>query len=221
MPSSHSTSHSPKPSRLNRQESRLQTQEKLKQAALQEFANAGFVGASIDRIVESAGYTRGAFYANFGNKQELLLALLGELARREAAHWRELSESHGSMDTLFAAFAQRFAFFIEESSWGRFAIEAQLHAQRDPAFAVQYRALMQEVLSLVQALTASHLEAAGKQVPRDIEQVAWALYSLATGLVLNLDPTMPGRNTSTAGQMLARFVQSLVQSAPVKQARET
>ncbi len=42
------------------------------------FARRGMSGASIDEVAEDAGYTKGAFYANFKSKEELFLAMLDE-----------------------------------------------------------------------------------------------------------------------------------------------
>ena len=46
------------------------------------FAAAASSGASIDEVAEDAGYTKGAFYANFKSKEELFLAMLDEQLRR-------------------------------------------------------------------------------------------------------------------------------------------
>ena len=42
------------------------------------FAARGLERASIDEIAEDAGFTKGAFYANFTSKEELFLAMLDE-----------------------------------------------------------------------------------------------------------------------------------------------
>jgi len=45
-------------------------------AAVSVFAARGIIGASVEEISEAAGFTRGAFYSNFADKDELVLALL-------------------------------------------------------------------------------------------------------------------------------------------------
>jgi AcrR family transcriptional regulator len=45
-------------------------------AAVEVFAREGFAGAAVDEIAEHAGYSRGAFYANFQSKDDLFLATL-------------------------------------------------------------------------------------------------------------------------------------------------
>ncbi|WP_156895502.1 TetR/AcrR family transcriptional regulator [Massilia putida] len=70
---------------------------KLKAAALGECDRVGFACASVDRICEAAGYTRGAFYANYKTKQELLLDLLSEYHAAEIAGWRSTIASAHDM----------------------------------------------------------------------------------------------------------------------------
>src|SRR5260370_21383540 len=52
------------------------TRRKLLAAAERIFARDGFEAARLEDIAAGAGYTRGAFYANFGGKEEIFFALL-------------------------------------------------------------------------------------------------------------------------------------------------
>src|SRR6185436_3460231 len=45
------------------------------------FARVGFHAATVEAIADRAGFTRGAFYANFGDKSDLLLTLLEQRNR--------------------------------------------------------------------------------------------------------------------------------------------
>jgi AcrR family transcriptional regulator len=63
------------PPRLSRAEQREVTRQRLLDAAAEVFAEHGVDGAAIDDIVARAGYSRGAFYSNFSDKTELLIAL--------------------------------------------------------------------------------------------------------------------------------------------------
>ena len=63
----------PAPKRLTREESRAVTREKLLASAYEVMAREGYEGASIDRIAEEAGFSKGAFYSNFDSKEEIFL----------------------------------------------------------------------------------------------------------------------------------------------------
>jgi AcrR family transcriptional regulator len=62
--------------RLTRQESKEVTRMRLIEAAERLFIRKGFDNASVDEISETAGYSRGAFYSNFDDKEQLFLAVL-------------------------------------------------------------------------------------------------------------------------------------------------
>src|SRR5207244_1269605 len=65
-------------SRLTRKEKQAHTRACLMHSAAKVFAHRGLQQASIDEVAEEAGYTKGAFYANFKSKEELFLAMLDE-----------------------------------------------------------------------------------------------------------------------------------------------
>src|SRR6516225_4271669 len=61
----------------SRQQGRTETTRSLLiQSAEKIFARDGFEAARLEEIAADAGYTRGAFYANFENKEDLFFALL-------------------------------------------------------------------------------------------------------------------------------------------------
>ncbi|MFW6600082.1 TetR/AcrR family transcriptional regulator [Propionibacteriaceae bacterium Y2011] len=55
---------------------RAETRERLIDAAIAVFARDGIDHARLEDISEEAGYTRGAFYSNFADKDDLITALL-------------------------------------------------------------------------------------------------------------------------------------------------
>lgn len=54
----------------------LSTYEKIQQAALEEFLEKGFRGASLRYIVKQAGVTTGAFYGYFSSKEALFASIV-------------------------------------------------------------------------------------------------------------------------------------------------
>lgn len=57
---------------------RAQTRRRLLEAAATVFADKGIAAATIEDICGEAGFSRGAFYSNFGAKDELVIELLEE-----------------------------------------------------------------------------------------------------------------------------------------------
>src|ERR1700761_5228629 len=87
--------------RASRHQERTElTRARLIQSAEKIFARDGFEAAKLEEIASDAGYTRGAFYANFDSKEDLFIALLAEevdkrmaLARQRTAQRAMLSLS--------------------------------------------------------------------------------------------------------------------------------
>src|SRR5450631_435436 len=83
-----------RPAALSRHQERTGiTRARLIQSAEKVFARDGFEVAKLEEIAKDAGYTRGAFYANFDSKEDLFLALLEkEITNRIAALEREMDK---------------------------------------------------------------------------------------------------------------------------------
>ena len=58
------------------EERSLDTLERIQQAALEEFSEKGFLGASLRQIVKNAWVTTGAFYGYFSSKEALFAAIV-------------------------------------------------------------------------------------------------------------------------------------------------
>ena len=58
------------------EEKTLPTLERIQQAALDQFSEKGFLGASLRQIVKHAGVTTGAFYGYFSSKEALFASIV-------------------------------------------------------------------------------------------------------------------------------------------------
>src|SRR5262249_49542401 len=71
---------------------RQMTRARLLEAAFSVFAAQGYTGATIDAIVHTAGYSKGAFYFHFSSKEEVFLEVLWSRARIEEQNLRSAGE---------------------------------------------------------------------------------------------------------------------------------
>jgi AcrR family transcriptional regulator len=90
-------------SRVRTRPTREETREKLFQAAAEVFEEQGIGAASIEAIAAAAGLTRGAFYSNFDDKDELIIAMLEDHVDRSIRHHRELLAQHRTPEAFVAA----------------------------------------------------------------------------------------------------------------------
>ena len=62
------------------------TRERVLDAAREVFAERGVFGATVEEICDRAGFTRGAFYSNFSDKDDVLEALIAREHARLVAY---------------------------------------------------------------------------------------------------------------------------------------
>jgi len=81
-------------SRPRTRPTRDETRDRLFEAAAALFEARGIGAASIESIVEAAGFTRGAFYSNFATKDDLIIAMLEDHVERSLQRNLELLAQH-------------------------------------------------------------------------------------------------------------------------------
>ncbi|MER7673361.1 TetR/AcrR family transcriptional regulator [Kitasatospora sp. NPDC096128] len=122
---------------------RVHTRARLLAAAGELFLTVGFARTSIEDVCAAAGYTRGAFYSNFGGKEDLLLALFDDQAAERMA---ELERLAAACEAL--APPERARLLVEallrvepaETGWILLFLEFRLVAARSEALAEQVAA---------------------------------------------------------------------------------
>jgi len=118
--------------RLTRQESRLITRSALIDAAEKVFLREGFEHASVVQITEAAGFSRGAFYSNFGDKDELALAVIDKRRRDIVTALRSLQRISDPAKRR-AAIRDWFSNQCRQTDWITLRLEFSRRAQRNPA----------------------------------------------------------------------------------------
>jgi AcrR family transcriptional regulator len=71
------------------------TRQRVLDAAREVFAEKGVIGGTVEDICERAGFTRGAFYSNFADKDDVVVALI---EREQAALLEHIDLSVAAMD---------------------------------------------------------------------------------------------------------------------------
>jgi AcrR family transcriptional regulator len=96
--------------RPSRQRARTEaTRRKLLAAAEKTFARDGFEAARLEDIASLAGYTRGAFYANFKSKEDIFFALLEEWVGRRIAEVSAVLARENTPEKRLRALREHYA----------------------------------------------------------------------------------------------------------------
>ncbi len=119
--------------RLTRQESRALTREKLMAAAGKVFAREDLGGASIDRIVEEAGFTKGAFYSNFASKEDIFLQLVEDVSFRDIADLERAVVGIEDPEAIIAAICNWGTATSREPGPRSLVLDLIRHARQDAA----------------------------------------------------------------------------------------
>jgi AcrR family transcriptional regulator len=171
-------------------EKTAQTRARLLESAEKIFARDGFEAAKLEEIASDAGYTRGAFYANFDSKEDLFIALLAEevdkrmaLARQRTAQRAMLSLSK---EQLLPIVRHNYIHSLKNRTWNILFLEYKLFVLRHP----ELRPKVTEMQARAYSTVASALEAifAGIEMKPPVPALAagTALASLANTLGLDL-----------------------------------
>jgi AcrR family transcriptional regulator len=206
-----------KPLANSRQQARTQaTRRKLLRSAEHIFARHGFEAARIEDIVEAAGYTRGAFYANFESKEELFMALLEDLVRRRIAEIQSLlaqAQDPAERAALLREYYGRVAF---DRQWALIFLEYKLFAIRHPKVRARLqhrlRGLRFPGIEILRKLSA----ALGHRTPVSSTMAAVAMGALSNSLMIEqlVDPTM--LSTTEMGTLLGLFFDLLTGPNPTR-----
>ncbi|MFI1044228.1 TetR/AcrR family transcriptional regulator [Streptomyces griseoruber] len=114
---------------------RVRTRANLLDAAFAVFAAKGFGRVSIEEVCEAAGYSRGAFYSNFGTLDELFFALYRERADLIAQQVADALAGEGPDLDVPASVDRVTEVLLLDLDWLLVKTDFLVHAARDPAVA--------------------------------------------------------------------------------------
>ncbi|WIY04875.1 TetR/AcrR family transcriptional regulator [Amycolatopsis mongoliensis] len=164
--------------RLTRAESRERTKDRLLAAAAELFAERGVNGTSVEQIAERAGYTRGAFYGNFEDKHELVVALLARRREQEAV---EVAALEGDVMTRLKEWHAERAEHLP--GWFALRTELTLYALRNPGARPSAGENERAARELIEAGVRATFAARGVEPPADPAFLALIIHALEDGLL--------------------------------------
>lgn len=174
----------PRSTTSRRQERSETTRVRLIRAAEKIFARDGFEAAKLEEIAAEAGYTRGAFYANFESKEDLFFTLLeGEISSRINA-LEQIVRSVRDSEAKLRAFREFFLTICQDRRWSLLALEFKLFAVRHPDVRARLAAMNRKLVEPRIGILRDIIEGTGRALPISPAAVAVSLSAVTNALSL-------------------------------------
>jgi AcrR family transcriptional regulator len=188
-----------------RKERQADTRISLLRSAARLFSKRGLEGTSVEEIAAEAGYTKGAFYANFKSKEELFLTMLDEHFAAEIERMdRALAGSGDPGEEARHAAAAFTQYVFADSEWPTLYFQFAAQAARDEEFreelATRSRAMRAKMVEILRRWSAGE-----KEPPLPLEDLSAMIDFMASGFILErtVDPDIPEEMFAT---MMGVFV---------------
>jgi len=172
--------------RITRAERQAQTRAQLLATAKRMFFDDGYHPTSLEKVADAAGYSKGAVYSNFRNKDELCAAVLDEI---RAERFREVLDLFAQPNRYDAVgdWAQRV---IGDPGWTPLEAEFALHARANEQLRSELAGRLNGIIDM---LAGGVLSADGLDLRMPGREAATVMLALGVGLGLmrSIDPSIP------------------------------
>jgi len=183
---------------LTAERRRQQTREYLLRAAAQVFAERGFHEATLDEVAAAAGFTKGAVYSNFKNKEDLFLALVEDAYARDMAAIKEtLEASDVPPEARLGDFVQMMRGEMEYlPNLGTLYLEFHLYALRNPTARERLNELERADVRAIADIIESERTQREIEIDEPVERTARIIVALFRGISMmrTSDPEMAGED---------------------------
>jgi AcrR family transcriptional regulator len=177
------------------------------------FAERGYEGASLERVAEAAGFSKGAVYSNFANKDELFYELIAARVDERSEAIREAAAERGAGKPGDAAATARFAgealrgMGLADPAWQMLFVEFWLRCARSEELRAKFAQRRRAMRAVIADLVEEEASAAGEELGREKSMdLATTVLALSNGLGIEglIDPEAV--RPELLGEILARIV---------------
>lgn len=173
------------PPAVSRQRARTEaTRKKLLAAAEKTFARDGFEAVRLEDIASMAGYTRGAFYANFKSKEDIFFALLEQWVARRIAEITELLAREDTPAKRLRALREHYVQLAKDRRLVLLSLEFKLFAIRHPEAHARLRTRQRPLRACGGDLVRRIAHEVGRDLPISSTSAATGLGALSNALLL-------------------------------------
>jgi AcrR family transcriptional regulator len=174
------------------------TIDKLTDAALRLFAEAGYERATVDRIVAEAGFSKGAFYAHFKSKEELFLHILEQRLDRNLRRVQALCRLEGSARAwLKHVLGTLLSFASESKSMRSLSMEYMANGMRHPEIGARIATMHRRWRDLFADTLRCSPEYEQGRLKGSPEAIAYALVAMIDGFIVQIGMESDPRSKET------------------------
>ena len=195
------------------------TRRKLLDAAKRIFAQDGFEAARLEDIAAGAGYTRGAFYANFKSKEDIFFALFEEWVRERIESFTSAVRRHTDPGEKLLSLRTHYAELATDRRLVLISMEFKLFALRHPEAHARLRSRHRRIRASFGELFSEIMSALGRAIPIEYPAASACLGAVSQGLLLEhlLDPKT--LSDGDVRHVLGLFFDSIFQALPMQASR--
>lgn len=200
--------------RLTRKEQQARTRSTLLRSATRILACKGLHRASIDDIAGDAGYTKGAFYANFESKEELFLVMLDEHFAERLAALEAVTTGEQDLATQARRAGDEFVAALRgDEAWCRLFLEFASHAARHEDFRREFAMRNERLRDGITEIFERRVAELGVEPAIPPRTIAQMTFAMAQGVAVEqlLDPEHTPADLF--GEMLELFFTGLAARA--------
>lgn len=198
--------------RLTREEKKAQTRQLLIEMGRLHILKYGLGNAVAERIAEDAGFSRGAFYGNFADKDDLLIAVMTEDHKQRYSIFYSIAKAPQSGEQLLRSMKEAFIGKVTDGEWLFLHAEFEAAALRSAKVRAVYVDLHSEMLREGQKLLDELVRGANVSITLNASDLVLAMTTLSQGLAVNqrlLGPKMPAEKTrKILATIFDRFINS-------------
>ena len=175
--------------RMTRAESQAQTRTQLVKTARQLFFEDGYHPTSLEKVADAAGFSKGAVYSNFRNKDELCIAVLDEVRGERLAEILEImaTPDEASRIEWLQVWAERV---IGDPAWTSLEVEFAAHARHNEQLRDELASRLGGILQMLSGAAESATDTT-PALPRAETATVMLALGVGLGLLRSIDPEIP------------------------------
>jgi AcrR family transcriptional regulator len=171
--------------RMTREEQKARTRADLIEAAARVFARKGYRAATVDDVAEEAGFTKGAYYANFKSKDDVFMALVADRSRNWTMAVAGAYAGNAPLSERLHRGGEVLTRMLEEESeWMLLSNEMWSHSIRHADLRRQLAEAYAECREVIAASIRSAEHEWGVDMSMPAEHIAALTIALTDGFVL-------------------------------------